>query len=139
MDNCLSSSRMLLQGTIFVQQPAIGDRQLHDDRPGTADRNLASRHPHFASNVSQCHSFLAAWSSQRSSAGNLSNFLFASDNCRSAGDLGEAFCQKSRELTVNRSARANAFDDFLSDVASFIEVQGACLLGLLRQGAFADV
>src|SRR6202034_4721924 len=122
MDNRLSSRRMLLQGTIFLEQPAIGDRQFDDHRPGSADRDLASRHPDFASNVSQGHGFLAAWCPQRSSAGNLSNLLFARNNSRSGGDLGQALCQKSRELTVNRSARANAFDDFLSDEASFIKV-----------------
>ena len=50
-----------------------------------------------------------------------------------------SFEAEAAEGAMHVAARADALDDLLTEVAAFVEVQGAGLSGLLREFAVADV
>ena len=76
---------------------------------------------------------------QGSGAGDLADFLFASDNLLPGRDLRRPLGNKSGELAMHRSPRTNALHDLLPHIAALVEVQGPRLLGFLRQVALANV
>src|SRR6266498_329948 len=87
--------------------------------------------------ISQGDYSFPALRGNRCDAGDLAHiFAVATDRTTR---LGRALNFKTREHTMNRAPRANAFYDFLSDVTAFIEIQSAVLAGFLRQSALANV
>src|SRR5882724_543954 len=130
------SRPMLHERTLRRKQGAL-DRQRNHARLRSPDHNLASRHTYLAPNVAKCHRLLRRM--QESSTRDLADFLLASDNLHACSDLHCALGHKSRELSMYSSPRANALHNLLTDVAAFVEVQRARLLGFLRQVALANI
>src|SRR6201987_897163 len=112
---------------------------MYDCRLHAANHDLAPGYCQFTPDVPKGHIFLFIRLPEQSCAGDLSDFLFSGDNLRTRSDRLPGLYNESRKLAMHRAARTNPLHDFLSDVASLIEVQRAYLLGFLWQIAFANI
>src|SRR3989442_6739530 len=114
------------------------ERQRGDSRLRVSYLHFPSRSCDLTAAVSESNSVLIAIGGQRCDAGNFAEiFAVHLDLC--PGSRQRAFDFKPHERAMYGSARANALDDLLTDVAAFGEIESARLLGFLRQIALANV
>src|ERR1700732_4918926 len=114
-------------------------RQLSDSSLGRPDCHLAPRHADLAANVSQGDLTFARIRAQTCNACDLAHFFFIRDNLSPSRDCRRVFRNEAGKLAMHIAPRADALDNFLSHVATLVEVEGAHLFGFLGKVALANV
>src|ERR1700753_1852637 len=115
---------MLRQRCYFAKQHFFADRQRNYCCFRTTDSYLASGNAGFAANVAESDGLVSMRSGNGRCAGDLTDFFFAGDDFRALPDLCASIGDKSGKPAVNCTTRTDPLDNFLADVAAFVEIQG---------------
>src|ERR1700678_2045785 len=132
-------SRLLQPRLLLLTGSGMSQRKPGHGCFSPANRDFLPRKSHLAPDVSQRNCVLAGRRAESSDAGDFSYFFFARNNFRVWLNFSNSFEQESAKFSMHIATRSNALHNFLSYVASLVEVERPRLLGLLRQVALADV
>src|SRR5579871_162040 len=86
------------------------------------DLHLTPRNDEFRPNVPKRYTLFSARSSDRSRAGNLTNIFVSGPDFRAARNRSRPLKQESCKPAMHCPPGPYALDDFLADIAPFVEI-----------------